>query len=104
MTGAPMPFSDPGLGPSPDHPPENVDYRALYLAEIDRLRNMTKEQENAGPDWYRMMTMRLRMGMAGLPPFSLGPVESLVGQPQTHQHLQHEALDDGGIMEEEDEE
>lgn len=104
--GAPIPFSDPSLGPSPDHPPENnVDWHAMYLAELERLKNMTKEQDKAEApqEWYRMMTMRLRMGMMGLPLFALNPVESVPSG--AHNQQQHEAIsgNDSGIMEEEEE-
>jgi hypothetical protein len=104
MAGAPMPFTDPSLGPSPDHPPENVDWHSMYQGELERLKNMTKEQDKAEApqEWYRMMTMRLRMGMMGLPLFALGPGESL-SQAGTHS-AQHEAMGgDSGIMEEEEE-
>lgn len=71
MTGGPIPFSDPTLGPSPDHVPENLDWRAMYLGEVERLKSITKEQDKqaAPQDWYRMMIVRLRIGMMGVPPF-----------------------------------
>ncbi|KIM33335.1 hypothetical protein M408DRAFT_326089 [Serendipita vermifera MAFF 305830] len=118
MAGA---FSDPALGHSPDHATNNVDWRALYSGELERLRNMTKEQdkEDAPHDWYRMMTLRLRMGMVGLAPFSgnqhphhhhgTGAHRAGAGgeghqQQEEHQQLaQHEDLDDNGLMEEDDE-
>jgi hypothetical protein len=101
LAGAQMAFSDPALGHSPDHAPTNVDWRGMYSGELERLRNMTKEQdkEDAPQDWYRMMTMRLRMGMLGLPPFTTS------GDPQQqHQHGNHEDIDDGGLMEEDEDE
>jgi len=98
MAGA---FSDPALGHSPDHATSSVDWRGMYSGELERLRNMTKEQdkEEAPHDWYRMMTMRLRMGMMGLPPFG--------GEAQSHQQhhaQQQDELDDSGLMEEDEEE
>lgn len=106
MAGA---FSDPALGHSPDHAIATVDWRSMYSGELERLRNMTKEQdkEDAPQDWYRMMTMRLRMGMIGLPPFTNTGGEAQ--QQATHQHLhqqhaQQDELDDSGLMEEDEEE
>jgi hypothetical protein len=102
MAGAQMAFSDPALGHSPDHAAPNVEWRNMYSGELERLRNMTKEQdkEDAPQDWYRMMTMRLRMGMVGLPPFTMGS-----GDPQQqHQHANNEDIDDSGIMEDDDDE
>jgi len=101
MAGAQMAFSDPALGHSPDHATANVDWQSMYSGELERLRNMTKEQdkEDAPQDWYRMMTIRLRMGMVGLPPFTMGSTE-----PQQHQPSQQEEIDDSGLMEEDDDE
>jgi forkhead box protein J2/3 len=98
ISGAPIPFSDSSLGASPDHATENVDWRAMYLGELERLKNITKEQDKQGApqDWYRMMLMRLRLGMVGLPPFTVS-TEDGVGVNQ------NEAGGDSGVMEEEEE-
>ncbi|PVF99737.1 hypothetical protein CPB86DRAFT_273735 [Serendipita vermifera] len=130
LNGAPMPFSDPNLATASEHHPpghDSVDWRGMYLAELDRLKNMTKEQDKdeAPQEWYRMMTMRLRMGMLGLPPFPF-PVDQGGGgsasggggshgvgshsqhhhhhaqQDHDHEH-EHDMMDDSGIMEEEEE-
>ncbi len=107
MAGA---FSDPALGHSPDHATSSVDWRSMYSGELERLRNMTKEQdkEEAPHDWYRMMTMRLRMGMMGLPGFGgeAAAGSHVLHQGQSHQQhaQQHDELDDSGLMEEDEEE
>ncbi|KAG8834216.1 hypothetical protein FRC17_009362 [Serendipita sp. 399] len=115
-TSAPTPFSDQSMGASADHAPENVDWRGMYLGELERLKNITREQdkEDAPQEWYRMMAMRLRMGMMGLPPFTMatidpahhGHLQNHGHGHQQHQHQQdHEAKDedeDGELEDEED--
>ncbi|CAG7849302.1 SubName: Full=Uncharacterized protein {ECO:0000313/EMBL:CCA69470.1} [Serendipita indica DSM 11827] len=100
----------PGASSSSDHGPENVDWKGLYLSELERLKTITREQdkEEAPQEWYRMMSMRLRMGMMGLAPFT-GIEQQTSHLRSHHRHdlhgvLEHEAMDDSGVMEEDDEE
>jgi forkhead box protein J2/3 len=99
MTGAAMPGFEgaDGMGDN------DVDWRNLFVQELERLKSMTKEQDKNGApqEWYRMMLMRLKMGMYGVPPFGApipphpdarrGPeVQHAQQQPQQHSTIEEE--------------
>ncbi|KAG8800607.1 hypothetical protein FRC16_002491 [Serendipita sp. 398] len=112
-TSAPTPFSDQSMGTSADHAPENVDWRGMYLGELERLKTITREQdtEETPQEWYRMMAMRLRMGMMGLPPFTMATIDPAQrghlhhhghGHQQHDHQQEHEAKEENGELEDEE--
>lgn len=91
MTGASMPGfegAEAGMGGEND-----VDWRNLFVQELERLKSMTKEQDKNGApqEWYRMMLMRLKMGMYGVPPFGAPiPPHPDAGRGPEAQHAQQQ--------------
>jgi len=84
----------------------HVDWRNLFVQELERLKSMTKEQDkNVAPqEWYRMMLMRLKMGMYGVPPFGAPiPPHPDAERGSEGQQVQHQVQQQRGTIQEEHE-